>query len=223
MTNRRALSSLFLVLFFLNVNAQEKDFGIWYNANFEMELAKNLEFDFWGSVRTYNRASKVEEAFGEMGLGYKISKRFSVGGKYRFTEKIEKDNIFHPRHKWIGEFKAKFDISRTELSGRVRFQRQDKTYYEDSNDEIPDYYLRLKLKAVYRTPSFPVNPYASVESFSRVFEQADYTIEKYRICLGLEYKIGKKNSFDLEYLFQKDYQPDLSCSSILGIGYKFKL
>lgn len=224
MTIRRLLTVLLPVFFFFqNSFSQEKDFGIWYSFNAEMELAKKLEIDFWGNLRTFRNASKIEEGFGEAGLTYKILKNLSIGGKYRFTMRLEDDDIYHPRHKWIGDLKARTDLGNIELSGRVRLQRQDKTYFEDADDEIPDYYTRLRLKTEYKTPSFPVNPFVSFETFSRVFEEADMTIEKYRLEIGFEYKIGKKHLAELKYLFQRDHQPRLSDISIIELAYNLKL
>jgi len=203
--------------------SQEKDFGIWYSINAEMELAKKLEIDFWGNLRTFRNASKIEEGFGEAGLTYKILKNLSIGGKYRFTMQLEDDDVYHPRHKWIGDLKANRELGNFEFSGRIRFQRQDKTYFEDKDDEIPDYYTRFRLKTEYKTRSFPVNPFASFETFSRVFETAEKTIEKTRFSLGMEYSIGKKHSVELEYMYQHDTQPKLYTKSIIGINYSLKL
>lgn len=220
---KKYLSLLLLFTASSIVIAQKKDFGIWYNANLEIGLSKKVEMDISAAVRTFENASKVEEGFGEIGLTYKVFKNVSLGGKYRFTGKLEDDSMYHPRHKWIADLKGGFDLGVLEISGRLRVQRQDKTYFEDANDEIPDYYLRTRLKTVYKTKSFPVNPYASLETFSRIFEAADKNIEKYRVSLGIEYKISKRHSVEAEYMFQRDHLPKLSDTSILGLSYNFKL
>ena len=204
------------------VFGQEKDFGIWYNVGISTDISKNIELDISGAVRTFENASRMDEGFGELGFTFKVIKNLSIGAKYRLTEKLEDNGTYYPRHKWIGDIKGGFDIGRFQISERLRIQRQDKTYFEDANDEIPDYYLRCKFKATYKTRSFPLNPYASFESFSRIFEAADKKIEKYRIGIGLDYKISKKHSVEAEYMFQRDHQPSLSDLSILGIGYGFK-
>ena len=224
MTIRKLLSVLLPVVFLLqNSYSQEKDFGLWYSFKAEMELAKKLEIDFWGNLRTFRNASKIEEGFGEAGLTYKIFKGLSIGGKYRFTMQLEDDDIYHPRHKWIGDIKARLEPGNFELTGRGRLQRQDKTYFKDTDDEIPDYYARFKIKTEYKTPSFPVNPYASFETFSRLFEKAEMTIEKYRLEIGFEYKISKKHAAELKYLFQRDHQPRLSDISVIELAYNLKL
>ena len=201
---------------------QEKDFGIWYNIGISTDLSKNIELDISGAVRTFENASRMDEGFGEFGFTFNVLKNLSIGAKYRFTEKLEDNGTYYPRHKWIGDIKGGFDIGRFQVSERLRMQRQDKTYFENANDEIPDYYLRCKFKTTYKTRSFPLNPYASVETFSRIFETADRKIEKYRIGIGVDYKINNRHSVEAEYMFQRDYQPRLTDLSILGIGYAFK-
>jgi hypothetical protein len=108
-----------------------------------------------------------------------------------------------------------------ELSGRVRFQRRYKTYFEDEEDKIPDSHFRFKLKATYKTPSFPLNPFVEVEFFCPVFKESDILFDKKRLSSGVEYKISKHHSVEAGYLFQRDYKPDLIDDHIIEFNYNF--
>ncbi len=222
MTIKRYLLISFFIVLPLASFPQEKDFGIWYSINAELKLVKNLELDLSPNVRTFDNASKIEEAFLDAGLTYKVIKYISVAGSYRITENLEDDNSYHPQHKILFDLKGSLSPGDLSLSGRLRFQRRYKTYIEDEEDEIPDSHVRIRLKAAYDIPSFKFNPYISTELFCPVFKASDRFTDKKRFMLGVEYSLNKKNSFELGYLFQRNYHPDLIDKHIIQINYNIK-
>ena len=220
---KRFLPFILLLIVPSLVFSQEKDFGIWYCVNAEIGLIRKLDFDVSGNIRTFRNASKIDESFAEIGLTYKISKRFSVAGAYRLTDKLEDDSKYHLAHKWFADIKAAGDIGRFSLSGRFRFQMQQRTYIKPDRDSVPYYHGRLKLGTKYKFKSFPLDPYLSYEIFWPMFKATENQIDKRRFTLGLEYKMKKRRSFELEYVFQRDYKPHLSDISIISLVYNFKI
>jgi hypothetical protein len=89
-------------------------------------------------------------------------------------------------------------------------------------DKIPDYTLRIKIKAAFDIPSFPVSPYIYYEPFLPLFNGSERFIGKYRASAGIEYKISGKHSVNAEYIFQRDYLPNLEDISLISMGYNFK-
>jgi hypothetical protein len=215
---------LVLFSFFIPLIAfgQDKDFGIWYGVSAEHKLSKKLEIDIAGDIRTFKNASKINEVFIEGGPIYNISKRLSVAASYRLTKNLENDNSYFFRHKFFFDLKGSLPIKDFTFSCRLRFQTRTKTYIEDSQDDTPDYTGRIKLKAVYKTPTFPVNPYIYVESFCPMFSGNSGTIGKNRYSAGLEFKITKQQSFEAEYIFQRDYLPHISDINIISVNYNIK-
>jgi len=222
MTIRRAIVvSLFSFLTAV-IYSQDKDFGLWYNIVVEHEFTKKLEVDLQTTVRTFDNASKIEEGFIEGEIAYKITKFLSAAASYRISENIEDDDTYHLRHKWFVGLKGDIEIWHLDISGRVRYQERYKTYFEDEEDKIPDSHFRFKLKTTYKTPSFPLNPFIEAELFCPIFKESDVVIDKKRFSAGIEYKISKKHSVEIEYLFQRDYQPKLTDDHIVALDYKFK-
>lgn len=216
-----------LLLFLLISNAsvtfsQKKDFGIWAGISAEKELVKNLDLNFDVNMRTYHNVSEIEEAFFDIGLNYKFNKYLSAALSYRYTQFKEDDELFHPRHKWFADLKGKLPLGDFDISARFRFQQRYKTYFEDENDRESKEVGRLKLKALYNIPSFPVNPYLSAELFFPMFSGAARTVEKERFMAGFEYNISKKNSIEIEYMFQRDFFPKLSDMNIISVSYNIK-
>jgi hypothetical protein len=219
-TNKLVL--VILLICTSSISFSQDDFGIWYSITAEKKLVKNLGLDLDANVRTFNNASKIEEAFFDIGLSYKVNKYLSAAVSYRFTEFKEKDDLFHPRHKWFADLKGRLPIGDFDLSARLRFQQRYKTYFRDTNDKESKEAGRIKLKLLYNIPSFPVNPYLSSEFFFPIFTQSERVVEKNRFMAGIEYKIAKKHSFDLEYMHQRDFLPHISDINVVSAGYNFK-
>ncbi|HBC77291.1 MAG TPA: hypothetical protein DEO60_00960 [Bacteroidales bacterium] len=220
MTKRLVL--LFLLIYTSSISFSQDDFGIWYSVAAEKKLVKNLGLDLDANVRTFNNASKIEEAFFDLGLSFKLNKYLSAGVSYRFTEFKENDDLFHPRHKWFADIRGKLPLGDFDLTARFRFQQRYKTYFEDENDKESKEVGRIKLKMSYNIPSFPVNPYISTELFFPMFGQSERIVEKNRFMAGIGYNISKKNSLELEYMFQRDYFPHISDINVVSVGYNFK-
>jgi len=214
-----------LLAIFLPISAiaQKKDFGIWYGVSAEKKLTDKIDIDLSTCIRTFENASKIEEAFLEAGLAYSFNKHLAIAGSYRLTENIEDNNSYYFRHKWLLDIKGNLPVSDFNFSCRLRFQTRIKTFIKDENDKFPDYTGRIKLKALYKTPSFPVNPYIYAESFCPMFSDNIRTIRKNRFAAGIEFSIAKRHSIEAEYIFQRDYLPHISDINIVSINYIIKL
>lgn len=219
MMTKRILFILLFLFFSVFAFSQNKDFGMWYGISADKKLTDKIKAELSASVRTFNDASKIEEAFFEGGIQYKFSKYFSIGGAYRISKNIEDDDSYYFRHKFFLDMNGSYSVGDFSFSGRFRFQERYKTYIENSEDEKPDSHSRIKLKTLYNIPSFPINPYISAEIFCPVFNDPERTIDKERFTGGIEYKISKKQSFELEYIFQRDYLPHLKDENIVSVNY----
>ena len=202
--------------------SQEKDFGIWAGISAEKELIKNLDLNFDVNLRTYHNVSEIEEAFFDIGFNYKFNKYISAALSYRYTQFREDDELFHPRHKWFADIKGKLPLGDFDISARFRFQQRYKTYFEDENDKESKEVGRFRLKVIYDIPSFPVNPFLSSELFLPMFSGSVRSVEKERFMGGFEYNISKKNSIEIEYMFQRDFFPKLSDMNIISVNYNIK-
>ncbi len=212
----------FCLLLPVAIFSQVSDFGIWYSVNAEIKLIKKIELDLSPNIRTFRDGSRIEEAFLDAGITYKVIKNVSLSTFYRITENLEDDNSYHPRHKLFFDIKGSCSPGDLSLSGRLRYQRRYKTYIQDNEDKIPDSHARIKLKAQYDIPAFKFNPFISTELFFPLFKDVGMTINKKRFMAGFDYSFSKKHSFEAGYLFQRDYFPGLSDKHIISINYNLK-
>jgi hypothetical protein len=222
MNFKLGLLSLFMLIAVQTANCQDSAFGIWYGLNAEYAINKKFEIVFSGNLRTYNNGKDIDQTFLEGGLSYKFNKYFSTSLTYRFTEKIERNDNFYPRHKLFISLKGTMPAGNFYFSSRVMLQYQNKTYIEKLSDEIPEYALRIKLKAIYRIPSFPVSPYLYYESFSGLNGESTHVIDKERFSAGFELKITRRQSVDIEYILQRDFEPRIYNLNIVSLNYNLK-
>ncbi len=216
---RRLLIFLLVISSSSAIFGQDDDFGIWYGLDAGISLSKKTDLDISGVIRTFNNASKIDQGYLETGISHKLSKYFSLAGSYRMIDKLEKDSRFHLRHRFMADIKGSYSLGVLSFSERLRFQAQKRTYIEDESDKKPEYHARLKFKATYKTPKFPLNPYLSYESFIPLFENSDRFIDKNRYSAGFDFKILKNQTLELEYTFQRDYAPHIEDISIASINY----
>lgn len=202
--------------------SQKTDFGLWYNVSFQHDISKKLKIELLPTLRTFDNASRIEEGFLEAELSYDLTKFLSLTGSYRYLKSIEDDDKYHTRHKWYLGIKGTVEILDLDLSGRLRFERRYKTFFEDEDDKIPSSHLRFRIKAVYKTPHFPLNPYLSSELFFPVNKDPGNVIDKTRYTAGVEYKISKKHAVELEYIHQRDHFPKERYENILSLNYILK-
>ncbi len=220
------IRKLFVILlsFFIPLvaSSQKKDFGIWYGISVEHKLSKKLEINLSTDIRTFNNATKIEEGFLEGGVGYSIRKYLTIAASYRLNKNLEDNNRYFFQHKLFFDVKGILPVGNFSFSSRFRFQTRMKTYIKDNNDNYPDYTGIIKLKAIYKTPTFPIDPYVYIETFMPMFSEKSGTVGKNRLAAGMELRITKRHSIETEYIFQRDYQPHLSDINIISVNYKIK-
>ena len=224
MTMNRIITVIgFLLIFSLSLASQNTDFGAWYGFNTDFKVEKGLKADFEASIRTDQNASHIETFYFEPGLRYKISRNFSAGLYYRFIEQDENDGKFHPRHRLSFQLKGDLPLGRFTFSARYRIQEQIRTYIRSSDDELPEWYHRLRIQADYNVPSIPLTPYASVELHSMLFSPNDIQIEKMRYTVGLDYTIKKKHTIGLAYIYNTSRVSNPDYMNIISVTYGISL
>lgn len=216
---KRYFSAFTLFLLISSLNAQNTDFGIWYGINLKHEIIKNLDIEASGMLRTFEKASKTDQWFLEIGPSYKLNDYLSFAGSYRFIRKLENDLQLHPQHKIFFDIRGTLKLSDLSFSARFRYQARFNTYFEHIEDKIPDQTLRIRFKGSYKTPSSPLNPYIYFESFIPLNKEPERFVGKNRIAAGAELNIINGHSIEVEYIFERDWLPSISDIGIISIGY----
>jgi hypothetical protein len=81
--------------------------------------------------------------------------------------------------------------------------------------------IRSRLTAKWDIKNCKVEPFVSVELFTRTDEWCGHDKLRYRI--GAEYKIDKKNDISLYYMYQDNHTSSSPAGHAIGVGYSFEL
>jgi hypothetical protein len=223
MMNKKHLLLLLFVSLAGIALAQGDDHGIWFGASVKHDITKKLDVELFGSVRTFKNVTKVDQSLMEGSAGYSFNKYLSVAGSYRFIYSLEDDDQFHYRHRVSLDVKGNLPAGRFSFSARARFQRTELTYIEEFGDATAKYYGRLRFKAAWDIPSFPLTPYVYYEPFVPMFTGAQFEIDRNRFAAGATLKISAKSSVETEFIFQRDFnKKSISDIQILSINYSLK-
>lgn len=151
------------------------------------------------------------------------------------------------RHRFHLSLSGEYKVGRVEFSLRERLQYTrtnsaitDETKYrwecvdlieekyEMTNSTEPELKktkynttLRSRLTVKWDIPKCKVNPFASVELYSRLDDWEGCDKMRYRI--GASYKINKDNSISLFYLYQDANDDDEPKGHAIGLGYSIDL
>lgn len=221
---RRYTFLLLVLLLPAGLAGQRTDYGIWYEAKADKDIWKGLRFDLEASVRTDQNASRVETFYLEPGLRYKFNDYLAAGIYYRFIEQLEKDEQFHVRHRWFAQVKGTApSFYRFTLGVRYRIQEQFKTYIEDPEDKVPVWYQRLRFELDYNIKGIPLTPYINTELHGLLSEPNEYTFDKWRSMIGIEYTLNKRHTFGIEYIYNESRVTKPAYMNLIGLTYSVSL
>jgi hypothetical protein len=147
-----------------------------------------------------------------------ISGEYKVG-RFEFGLR-ERLQYTHTAKATTTETKYRYDMGADPL-----LSTEDNTWITTTEPETKDakhnLSLRTRLSVKYDIPNCKVNPFASVELYTRLDEWKGY--DKLRMRIGGSYKINKKNSISLYYLFQDSHDDDEPTGHAIGLEYSIDL
>lgn len=223
MTIRKVIYYLLLVLLFTIFNGrvagQDSDFGLWYSFNADHSFTKKIDMSLKASLRTYENASVVDEAYLEGELSYSFNKYLTAAASGRIAQAREQNDEYHMRYKYFLGLRGKLPVERFTLSARTMLMVIHRSYVKDEDDISTFSTLRLKIKAAYNIKGFPMNPYIGIETFTKITVDSENVLDKTRLIAGAEYKISKKHALELEYMLDRDMTPDLLYTHLISTTY----
>lgn len=122
----------------------------------------------------------------------------------------------------VDRLKYKYIDTLDEEGNTIRVLSDDDPQSDpDEKEYASTHYLRSRIKAEYEKKRCPWSPYISYEFFNDL--STSMTMVKSRLGVGTGYKINKKNSVSLGYLFAVEYADGANQRShIITAGYEFK-
>lgn len=216
----RLNKTLFICLFLIgfNVTAQ-KDTGLWAGLSLKKNITKKVIIYVNGQSRFDNDISYLKTYFGELGVGYKLNKKFNVSLYYRYIESKKKESKeFKTRNRFYGDFS--FDqkiIKKLSFQNRIRYQHQ----FKDNDDGISEFnssYIRNKIGIEYNA-KFKLTPVISADFFYNI---QDKTLDQIRPKVSCGYKINKNNAVSLGVFKNIDLIDNEVSGTVIQFNYNFK-
>ena len=210
---------LIVILFLLPslTNAQiVSDAKLWAGVTVNKKI-NNLELSFSEELRMDENVSHTDKFFSEIGVKYKIIKGFYVGLNYRYS----RDNDYESSNY---DMKHRFDFGLTykrkfnKIGVSFRTKIQTKSANPEENNPT---FSRNKFLVKYKLEN-KLTPFIFYEFYFQFNNQK--VINRTRLSLGTAYKINKKNSVKIFYMFENRFNVrNLKRNHVYGISYSIDL
>lgn len=229
----------------------ENDFQFRVGAEIEKKFARKFAFHWSEELRIKNSFQDIDKIYSDLGLSYKPLNWLKLNLNYTFIsmyhdgkKKTNYEKYWDLRHRVsLGATFSYKTISGWKFSLRERvlstFYTKDDFLPEEKSD--PKWNLRSRIMAEYEFRHVPVTPYAYVEISNTLnapkLADGNY-IDKVRTALGVQYRFDRRNSIDVFYRFDYNFDKDINIKNstgvlksiidkneynhILSVSYKFK-
>ncbi len=224
--------SVLCFLFFIPAAfSSNDDFGIWTYIEVEKKINKKFSVNGELELRTKDNSEEIARWGLKLGGDYTVIKGLKVGAAYQYLHFHDtKYWNFQPRHRFIMYAQGRYKWNRFVFSLRERVQVTTK----DENERIksngkkdrykinPAWVWRNRVKVAYDIPKCKVTPSFSFESFYQLNNPDGNQFDGLRYTLSLNYKLNKKNSFELFGVHDRDVNvKNEEYRYVLGAGYTF--
>ena len=196
--------------------AAETDAQLWLSANARYKPISKMRLELTQHLRFNENVTRVESVMPELEVQYRPFKPLAVKIGYRYIQERTKNGDFEPAHRYHVQLSTKKKFGPIEIGYRLRYQEKHEP------DEF-DYTMRLrnKISAEWDTDT-DYTPMIFTEIFSDP-KAIPVDSSKYRLGLGLEYKVNKKNRVSIDYLYQHDFEENDLQQHICRVNYQYKI
>lgn len=219
-------------------------------------LSRKVEVEWSEEFRIRDTFGAFDRMYSEIGLEYTVLDWLKVQGRYTHMlinqngkAKTDYKSYWENRHRGtlgITFYYKTYYNWRFSLRELAQVTFLDKSVhgnklYDEGEKSNPKWILKSRLKAEYAFRHIPLTPYAYVEVANTLnapkYAGKEY-IEKVRTAIGCEYRFDKRNSIDVYYRFDYEFNKDINIGAnsgafkdlteetsyinIIGVNYKFK-
>lgn len=218
--------TFFLLLIYIISFTQEKDFVSWTAIEINKKMNKKISLALEEQLRMFNNVSYIKTVFTQISTGFKFNKYFKAEASYRFIQEPDLNFNYFLKHRYDINLYYKNKINDICFTLRTRFQQSFEDLYKEYANINPEIYIRNKLTLNFDLDKKYI-PYIGTElyySLNNVELSEGKSFKKYRLFLGTNYKINKKQEIKLFYIFQNEINVSNPLNSnIIGIKYSYRL
>ncbi len=220
---------LFCYSYFLLITSYcaqtSNDAGMWSTLSLQHPFNKKLSLVIDQEFRLKENYQRINLFYTNIGVDYKFNKFLKISPTYRTIQKKRLEGTYSYRHRLMLDVTVKKKFNKVVLSERVRYQVEVQDFNTSKKGKLTEQFLRFKTDLKYNATE-KITPYYSCEFRYQIRNprgdgpQFDNGFRRVRNVLGVEYEINKKNSVNLYYLYQTEFNISTpETIFILGIGY----
>lgn len=194
---------ILFLLFPLYSNAQvTNDFGTWWGAEVRKKFLNDFRASLLAEYRLNENSSFTRNFYIAPAIRYQPLKWLYLNLGYRFDNRYEREErYFNFRHRINFDLGFIYEIKRFELEYRTRLQMHWEDYYT-SNTSYPVMFNRNRIGVSYKWPQLPFSTSVNGELWLPL--EANTDVSRFRLIAAQEYKLNKKHTFQLRFIFQTD-------------------
>lgn len=229
--NLATISIIFSYLTGINQNSDimaDKSIESWSIAEFRYYPSNKFRFGFEQQIRFNENITVFDRTFTELNGRYSFWKDFDFGLSYRYmfiNDNKGQVKEIENHYRWDYSLSHEFRMASLKIDNRVKFQHRKEIREKSTNCicETRDY-LRLKSEITYKIKNWKYDPDFSFEIFLPADKKEKKLHNRYRLTLGTDMKISKKQNLRFKFLFEqeiKDWNPKMV--SIFQIKYTYTI
>lgn len=218
--------SILLIFLGTNLFAQEikktQDLGLWTGLSIEYDLNKDYTLKLSQELRLFENLSEIEKYNSDLGLDYRINKKFNLGFSLRYYLNKEKDKTISQSGRYNFDIRYKEKIgNKFKIKYRLRFQTLYKNMFTAVSEKTESNF-RNKISFDYKLNK-QNNIYLGAEIFREIKVYRKPYFNKIRFSIGDEKKT-KAGEFDFSLVYERELNSNYPLNYFIGrINYTFKL
>lgn len=195
------------------LHAQEPDFTTWTNVGFEYKVKPDFSLSGGIEWRTKEDLSKTDRWGIDLGVSYKFSDFFKMGGGYELHDRNRGIDGWKFRHRYHIDGTLSTRLQRMKFSLRERVQHT----FDGYSDEFR---LRSRLKLAYDLPNSKCEPYVSVEMYNGLNAGERLAVKRMRYRGGMTFSFSAR--WEADFFYCRQWEQDQQ-KNIVGVecSYSF--
>ena len=201
----------------------------WLGGNLSIKINNHWEFNLENQFRYSIDNIDFDRNFTEFQIQESVNNQFSWGVSYRYIMKNNDfENIFQNYNRYNYFISQNFVIGsnrRFNLKYKFQYQRRRENFF-NTNKFIGELrkFWRFKTTFSYNITDWKLDPKLGIEFFIRGNNHPTDQFNKYRISIGTQKKVNKKQSISFKYMYEKQYKSwNPEVFHVLAIKYNYQL
>jgi hypothetical protein len=184
---------------------------VWWGFELDLPVTKKLELGFTKEIRSDIYDNIIDSDVNDLSVKYSFFNLIQPRITYRFKFKPKVN-----QQTWYFDLLSEIKFGKLEIDNRLRYSSIENETKDNKN------YLREKILISYKFLDI-FQPFSDFEVLYRL-ETDDNEIDRYRIRVGFNSEITKKQSIKIYYMYETEINnktPDFI--NVIGISYSLEV